>query len=56
MPSRVVRDFTSDAASSRLTVYDTGSSRLSVTFVSGRVSVYEDAPPKGAADFSLRRL
>jgi len=41
MPSSVIRD----------RVYDAGTSRLTITFVTGRIYVYEDVPPRVATDF-----
>jgi lysyl-tRNA synthetase class 2 len=41
MPSTAIRDRS----------YDAGTRRLTVTFVTGRIYVYEDVPPSVAADF-----
>lgn len=41
MPSTVIRD----------RHYDAGTARLTVTFVTGRIYVYEDVPPAVAAEF-----
>ena len=41
MPSSVIRE----------RFYDAGTSRLTITFVTGRIYVYEDVPPDVAADF-----
>ena len=41
MPSTVIRNYR----------YDAGALRLTVTFVTGRIYVYEDVPPTVAADF-----
>ena len=41
MPSTAIRDHD----------YDAGTSRLTVTFVTGRIYVYENVPPAVAADF-----
>jgi lysyl-tRNA synthetase class 2 len=40
MPSTAIRDYT----------YDAGSSRLTITFVTGRIYVYEDVPAALAAN------
>jgi lysyl-tRNA synthetase class 2 len=42
MPSTAIRDHD----------YDPRMSRLTVTFVTGRIYVYDDVPPMVAADFS----
>jgi hypothetical protein len=41
MPSSVIRD----------RVYDAGTSRLTIAFVTGRIYVYDDVPPDVAAEF-----
>jgi hypothetical protein len=41
MPSTAIRDHD----------YDAGTERLTITFVTGRIYVYEDVPPNVAADF-----
>ncbi len=45
MPSTAIRDHD----------YDAGTARLTVTFVTGRIYVYEDVPPDVAADFGSAR-
>jgi lysyl-tRNA synthetase class 2 len=35
--------------------YDPGTSRLTVTFVTGRIYEYDEVPPDVAADFSAAR-
>jgi lysyl-tRNA synthetase class 2 len=42
MPSTVIRERS----------YDSGSSRLTITFVTGRIYVYEDVPSRVVADFN----
>jgi hypothetical protein len=44
MPSSVIRE----------RFYDASTSRLTITFVTGRIYVYEDVPPEVAADFVPR--
>jgi lysyl-tRNA synthetase class 2 len=41
MPSTVIREHR----------YDRGTSRLTITFVTGRIYVYEDVPPTVIAEF-----
>ena len=43
MPSTAIRDHD----------YDADTSRLTVTFVTGRIYVYENVPPAVAADFAF---
>jgi hypothetical protein len=45
MPSTVIRE----------RFYDAGTSRLTITFVTGRMYVYEDVPPDVMADFDAAR-
>jgi hypothetical protein len=45
MPSSVIRE----------RFYDAGTARLTITFVTGRVYMYEDMPPDVAAEFDAAK-